>query len=81
MELHGDLDLTFAYVPTHLHQMLFELLKNSLRAVQDRHINSDKAPPPIKVIIAEGGEGMTQIYLNGIQLWLFTVYLVSNILS
>ena len=57
--MYGDLDLTFAYVPGHLHQMLFELLKNSLRAVQDRFNNSEEEPPPVRLIIAEGGEDVT----------------------
>ena len=33
IHLHCPKDLEFAYVPSHLHHMLFELLKNSLRAV------------------------------------------------
>lgn len=59
VHMYGDLDLTFAYVPGHLHQMLFELLKNSLRAVQDRFNNSEQEPPPVRLIIAEGGEDVT----------------------
>ena len=28
MQIHGRLDLTFAYVPTHLHYVLLELIKH-----------------------------------------------------
>jgi hypothetical protein len=31
--LHGRLDLTFAYVAEHVHYILLELLKNSMRCV------------------------------------------------
>jgi pyruvate dehydrogenase kinase 2/3/4 len=34
IKLMGAQDLKFMYVPSHLHHMLFELLKNSLRAVR-----------------------------------------------
>jgi len=51
----GQLDLTFPYVPTHLHYILLELLKNSMRATVDWHgIDSDY--PPIRVVIADGKE-------------------------
>jgi pyruvate dehydrogenase kinase 2/3/4 len=46
-------------VPGHLHQMLFELVKNSLRAVSDKYADSDEPPPPIRVVIAEGVEDVT----------------------
>jgi len=59
VEVYADENFTFAYVPEHLHHMLFELVKNSLRAVQDRFEDSDKDPPPIRVIIAQGGEDVT----------------------
>ena len=59
VELFGDVDFTFAYVPEHLHQMLFELVKNSLRAVADRFQDRDELPPPIRLVIAEGGEDVT----------------------
>lgn len=51
----GRLDLTFPYVPTHLHYIMLELLKNSMRATVDWH-GVDADYPPIKVIIADGKE-------------------------
>lgn len=40
--------------------MLFELLKNSLRAVVERYgTESDESFPPIKVIVVEGKEDIT----------------------
>jgi pyruvate dehydrogenase kinase 2/3/4 len=49
----GRLDLTFPYVPTHLHYIMLELLKNSMRATVDWH-GIDADYPPIKVVIADG---------------------------
>jgi pyruvate dehydrogenase kinase 2/3/4 len=53
--ISGKKDLTFPYVPTHLHYILLELLKNSMRATVDWH-GVDGDYPPIKVIIADGKE-------------------------
>jgi pyruvate dehydrogenase kinase 2/3/4 len=39
--------------------MLFELVKNSLRAVQERYMNSDKDVPPVRIIVADGAEDVT----------------------
>ena len=50
--LHGRLDLNFQYVPTHLHYILLELLKNSMRATVEFHGVDDM--PPIRVVIADG---------------------------
>lgn len=47
------------YVPAHLHLMVFELVKNSLRAVQERYMDSDKVAPPIRIIVADGEEDVT----------------------
>ncbi|GIL56252.1 hypothetical protein Vafri_11682 [Volvox africanus] len=55
----GNTGLTMAYVPSHLHHMVFELVKNSLRAVQERYSESDLEPPPIQVVVAEGLEDVT----------------------
>jgi len=57
----GDPNFTFPYVPSHLHHMVFELVKNSLRAVQDRWDDADEdiTQPPIRVVVAEGGEDIT----------------------
>ncbi|OQE16351.1 hypothetical protein PENFLA_c028G09910 [Penicillium flavigenum] len=52
-------DLNFMYVPGHLSHMLFETLKNSLRAVVEQH-GADKDDFPVtKVIVAEGKEDIT----------------------
>eukprot|EP00815_Leptocylindrus_aporus_P010131 CAMPEP_0116076482 /NCGR_PEP_ID=MMETSP0322-20121206/17300_1 /TAXON_ID=163516 /ORGANISM="Leptocylindrus danicus var. apora, Strain B651" /LENGTH=362 /DNA_ID=CAMNT_0003566827 /DNA_START=254 /DNA_END=1343 /DNA_ORIENTATION=+ len=53
--ISGRLDLTFPYVPTHLHYIMLELLKNSMRATVDWH-GVDADYPPIKVVIADGKE-------------------------
>lgn len=67
-------DLTFPYVPGHLSHILFELLKNSLRAVVERYGTEPSATqphggqfvaapggqfPPIKVVVVEGNEDIT----------------------
>ncbi|KAJ3259799.1 hypothetical protein HK103_001690 [Boothiomyces macroporosus] len=49
----------FMYVPSHLHHMLFELLKNSMRAVVERFGQDEDDYPEIKVVIAEGKEDIT----------------------
>ena len=52
-------DLHFMYVPGHLSHMLFETLKNSLRAVVETH-GADKSEFPVtKVVVAEGKEDIT----------------------
>ncbi|KAF4121973.1 hypothetical protein GMORB2_7566 [Geosmithia morbida] len=52
-------DLNFMYVPGHLSHMLFETLKNSLRAVVERHGMDRDEFPVTKVIVAEGKEDIT----------------------
>jgi len=50
--IHGRTDLTFAYVPSHIHYILLELLKNSLRATVETHGTGNM--PSVKIIIADG---------------------------
>jgi pyruvate dehydrogenase kinase 2/3/4 len=52
-------DISFMYVPGHLSHMLFETLKNSLRAVVERHGQDKDEFPVTKVIVAEGKEDIT----------------------
>ncbi|KNA16490.1 hypothetical protein SOVF_088470 [Spinacia oleracea] len=59
IDIYGDPNFTFPYVPSHLHLMVFELVKNSLRAVQERYMDSDNVVPPIRIIVADGIEDVT----------------------
>jgi pyruvate dehydrogenase kinase 2/3/4 len=57
--VRGNTDLTFTYIPSHLDHMLFELLKNSMRAVVENHGVECSTWPPIRIVIAEGHEDVT----------------------
>ncbi|CAK5264156.1 unnamed protein product [Mycena citricolor] len=58
-------NLIFPYVPGHLSHIIFELLKNSLRAVVERFgVDAEEKDrdfhfPPIKIIVVEGKEDIT----------------------
>ena len=52
-------ELEFMYVPGHLSHMLFETLKNSLRAVVETHGQDKEEFPVTKVVVAEGKEDIT----------------------
>ncbi|XP_068715847.1 pyruvate dehydrogenase (acetyl-transferring) kinase isozyme 2, mitochondrial-like isoform X1 [Montipora capricornis] len=47
-----------AYIPGHLYHMLFELLKNAMRAVVEQHASSGDLPP-LKVLITKGKQDLT----------------------
>jgi pyruvate dehydrogenase kinase 2/3/4 len=51
--------LEFMYVPGHLSHMLFETIKNSLRAVVETHGQDKEDFPVTKVVVAEGKEDIT----------------------
>eukprot|EP00939_MAST-03C_sp_MAST-3C-sp1_P003501 g3501.t1 len=60
----GDTDLSFTYVPHHLHYVMFELLKNALRATVENHRRAvvkhdDHDFAPVEVIIARGKQDIT----------------------
>lgn len=59
VQLVCDPKLEFMYVPGHLSHMLFETLKNSLRAVVETHGQDKDAFPVTKVVVAEGKEDIT----------------------
>lgn len=50
--------ITMTYVPTHLYHMLFELLKNSLRAVVETHREKNELPE-LKILICRGRGDIT----------------------
>lgn len=53
-----DPTIKTTYISEHLHYILFEILKNSLRATVDTHGNNTSLPP-LKVIIVNGGEDVS----------------------
>eukprot|EP01084_Bolivina_argentea_P004192 7970_1 len=54
VSLHGRMDLHFAYIPSHLHYILLELIKNSMRATIDFHGIENVDEYPIRIVIADG---------------------------
>jgi pyruvate dehydrogenase kinase 2/3/4 len=56
VNLYCSKELHFMYVPSHLHHMIFELLKNSLRAVVELNGVDCDNYPAINLIVAEGEE-------------------------
>ena len=52
-------DINFMYVPGHLSHMLFETLKNSLRAVVETHGAEKEDFPVTQVVVSEGREDIT----------------------
>ena len=53
VQINGRCDLTFPYIPTYLHYMLLELIKNAMRATVEKHAGSEGPYPPVMVIIAD----------------------------
>lgn len=50
--------MNVVYVPSHLYHMLFELFKNSMRAVMEYHCTADTYPP-IEITIIRGREDVS----------------------
>eukprot|EP00049_Salpingoeca_infusionum_P014036 m.261478 g.261478 ORF g.261478 m.261478 type:complete len:403 (-) comp15578_c0_seq18:487-1695(-) len=57
IEEFGDRDIEFQYIPSHLYHVMFELAKNSMRAVTERP--TDGRLPPIKFLVAKGPQALS----------------------
>ncbi|XP_068083693.1 pyruvate dehydrogenase (acetyl-transferring) kinase, mitochondrial [Anabrus simplex] len=55
-ELEPNSPIRIVYVPSHLYHMLFELFKNSMRAVMEYHGSSCENYPPLEVTVVRGKE-------------------------
>ncbi|CDR99804.1 hypothetical protein [Sporisorium scitamineum] len=53
VEVDGDLKARFAYIPEHLEYIVFELLKNAMRATIRKHAG-EESPGVVRVTIVEG---------------------------
>ncbi|XP_076048481.1 pyruvate dehydrogenase kinase isoform X2 [Oratosquilla oratoria] len=51
--------ISVVYVPSHLYHMLFELFKNSMRAVVEHHDDTSEDLPPLEVLLVMGQEDLT----------------------
>lgn len=58
IELEKGEAIRIVYVPSHLYHILFELFKNSMRAVMETHQECGDIPP-IKVTIVKGKEDIS----------------------
>jgi pyruvate dehydrogenase kinase 2/3/4 len=81
-------DATVAYVPSHLHFALFELLKNALRATVEWHERTglDRPLPPVRITAVRGteedvsikisdfGGGIARSFLPQLYSYTFTTY-------
>ncbi|CAM9575680.1 unnamed protein product [Scytosiphon promiscuus] len=52
--IEGDVDARASCIPSHVHHILFEVLKNSLRATAMAHNDVADALPPVRVRISQG---------------------------
>lgn len=53
-----DGPVSIVYIPSHLYHILFELLKNAMRAVVESHNEGDELPP-IKMVVVKAKEDIT----------------------
>jgi len=51
--------ISFVYVPSHLYHIMFELIKNSMRATIERHGDHTVYLPPVKIRAIKGVEDVT----------------------
>ncbi|CAF1161721.1 unnamed protein product [Rotaria sp. Silwood1] len=56
---HSTNPITIVYIPSHIYHIVFELLKNSLRATVERYGLDAKEYPPIHILIVKGHEDLT----------------------
>lgn len=57
--IDGNVKATFRYIPHHLRYIMFEVIKNSLRATINRFATNlekpeDKEYPPVRIVIGQG---------------------------
>lgn len=55
-ELERSNEIRIIYVPSHLYHMLFELFKNSMRAVMEHHGEDSDNYPAVEVMLVRGKE-------------------------
>lgn len=55
-EFERSSEIRIIYVPSHLYHMLFEIFKNSMRAVMEHHGTDSDNYPPVEVLLVRGKE-------------------------
>eukprot|EP00903_Cladosiphon_okamuranus_P006460 g6320.t1 len=62
--VEGDVDARAGCIPSHVHHVLFEVLKNALRATTAAHVSVADALPPVRVRIAKGKGGQVSVCVS-----------------
>jgi len=58
-ELENNKPIHMIYVPSHLYHILFEVFKNSMRAVMEHHGQNLENIPPVEVTVVRGREDIS----------------------
>lgn len=61
IQVDGDLEVCFTYIPEHVEYIIVEMLKNSVKATVERHLSSSSSAPlpAIRVTIASSQHDIT----------------------
>lgn len=55
VQIDGHIDTSLTYIPSHFYYILFEMLKNAMRATCEKHLGAPVLPP-LQIVVADGDD-------------------------